>query len=454
MKIVIIGGGKLGMALAAGLIKEGHGVTVIDRNENVVNRGSDMLDALFLLGSGVNLRTLKEADVSHNDLVIAATANDEVNMLACLTCKRMGIKKAIARIRDPEYFNNLEFLQKELSIDAVINPERTTAREISRMLRFPFAETVETFSHGRVEMVGFEALEEDPFVGLTVNRIYEVNPTLPKVLFAVVERDGEAVIPRGDFEIHLGDVVHVVADSRTMTQFFTFINRYTSKVRHVMMIGGGRIAYYLGGVLDVMRTKVSIIEQNENRARWLANSLPNVNIIVGDGTDQELLESEHLMDMDAFVTLTDRDEDNLMAGFYALHRGVRHIIVKSSRDTYSNMIHDMGLDCLISPMIVACNTILKTVRAWDSCSSTTMEKMYRLVGGQVEAMEFVVDDQVEFLHIPLKSLKIDRDCLVAILVRGDTVKIPFGDDTIEPNDHIVIITRKLGLTELNEAISK
>lgn len=452
MQIVIIGNGKLGSSLAASLINEGHDVTVIDRNDAAIQRGQDMLDAMFIKGSGVSAKTLKEAGVPDADIVIAATTGDEVNMLSCLTAKRLGAQYAIARIRDPEYLDSLAFIQKELGIDYIINPDRNTAREISRILRLPFADHIETFARGRVEMVDFRALQDDPVVGVPLKEMYKKNRFLPQVLFCAVERDGEAIIPKGDFVIQPGDQVHVVSDVETITAFFAARGRGIEIIRSVMIMGGSRIAYYLASTLTNIQIKVTLIELNPEKARVLSERLPGADVIVGDGTDQELLESEGLTDNDAFVTLSDRDEENLMAAFYAVSRGVKKVIVKSGRDNYSSIMHDMGLESIISPKTVACNTILRTVRSRASRSNTSVERMYRLMDGKVEAMEFIAARGEKYLGIPLKNLSISKDCLIAVIVRGSQVKVPFGNDTIEAEDHVVIITRRPGIQALNEVI--
>ncbi|MDD6681647.1 MAG: Trk system potassium transporter TrkA [Clostridiales bacterium] len=454
MRILIIGSGKLGHSLAENLIEEGHDITVVDRSDHVLQKGMDTLDAMFIKGSGVSAETLKEADVQHADIVIAATVGDEINMLSCLTAKRLGAQYAIARIRDPEYLSSLEFLQKELYIDYVINPERATAREISRMLRFPFAGNIETFARGRVEMVDFRAAEEDFLVGISLKDIYKKHKNIPKVLFAAVERDGEIIIPKGDFIIRAGDRVHVVSDSATITHFFDALGKDTGAIRSVMIMGGSRIAYYLASMLLSMRFKVSIIEINPEKARWLSEELPGATIIEGDGTDQELLESEGLSDTQAFVLLSDRDEENLMAGFYALQRGVQKVIVKSSRDKYSSIMYNMGLDSIISTLNVACNTILRTVRSRASRSYSAVERMYRLMDDQVEALEFIAMAGDPYIHVPLKNLNVIPGALIGVIVREGQVRIPFGNDTIEVGDHVVVISRKLGLSNLSEIIRK
>lgn len=454
MHIIIIGGGKLGLTLAQNLVDEGHDVTVIDRSDAVIQKGSDMLDALFIKGSGVNRDTLNEANAANADIVIAAAGGDETNMLACLTAKKLGAQYAIARIRDPEYLDSLPFLQKELYIDYVVNPERATAREISRMLRFPFAGNIETFARGRVEMVDFRAVEEDAVTGIPLREIYRKNKHLPQVLFAAVERDGTCIIPKGDFVIMPGDRVHVVSDAETITQFFHFLGRGMESIRSVLIMGGSRIGYYLASTLLKMHIKVSLIEVNPDKARQLCEDLPGATVIVGDGTDQELLTSEGLSDFHAFVGLSNRDEENLMTGFYAAQQGVKKVIVKSGRENYSSIMKNMGLDSIINTLTVACNNIRRTIRARASRSFTAVERMYRLMDGRAEALEFIAGAEAPYLYTPLRRLPTNPECLVAVIVRDGQVRIPFGNDTVEPGDHVVVISREAGLSTLDEVFRK
>lgn len=452
MQIIIVGAGKMGFAVANSLINEGHNVTVIDNNESVVDRGENTMDALFIRGNGVRVDVLKEANVENADIVIATTAGDEINMLVCLTAKKLGAQYAIARIRDPEYLESLSFLQKEMFMDYVINPERSTAREVSRMLRFPFVSGVETFARGRVEMVDFRAAEGDGIAGVALKDIYKNRKNLPQVLFCTVERDGEAIIPKGDFVIQPGDRVYVAGDVNTITAFFRAIGKGVSAIRSVMILGGGRLSFYLAQILQNMHIKVNMIEIQPEKARTLSEMLPNVNIIQGDGTDQELLESEGLTDMDAFITLSNRDEENLMTGLYAVHRGVKRVIVKSSRENYSSIMKNMGLNSIVSTLNVAVNNILRTVRTRSSRSSAAVVRMYRLVNGKAEALEFLADNKMPFIHVPLKELNIDKDCLIAVIVRGNKVLVPFGNDTIESGDSVVIISKRTGISTLDEVI--
>ncbi len=454
MRILIVGDGKVGHTLATELLREGHDITIIDQDAEVVNKTTDNLDVMCVHGNGANASTLMEAEVERADIIIAATATDEINMLCCLIGKNLGAKFAIARIRDPEYNESLQVLQHELGIDMTINPERATAQEISRMLRFPFASNVEPFAKGRVELVEFLAKEGDVFCGKPLKEVTTRHSDLPRVLYCAVEREGEVVIPGGDFIIEPGDRVHVAADLVTITQFFRYIGRSAKPVKDIMVLGGGRISYYLAKMVEKMGIRVAMFEHNPEKAKMLSESLPHADIIEGDGTDQDLLEQENLTGMDAFIALSDRDEENLMTGLYAKTRGVPKVVVKTNRYAYKDVIANLGLENQVSPRIITCNTLLRYVRARVNASGTTVEKLYRLVDGKAEALEFIARKGDPYIGVPLKKLSVRKGALVAIILHKGKVIVPFGDDVIEAGDNVVIISTASGITDLNEVIRK
>ena len=309
MQILVIGAGKVGITLAEELLSEEHDLVVIDRDEEVLQRCQDTLDVMCVHGNGANAKTLIDAGVSHADIVIAATASDEVNMLSCLIGKRLGAKYTIARIRDPEYHESQTLLQHELGIDLAVNPDRAAALEISRLLRFPFASNIESFAKGLVEMVEFRAQAKDVVVGCRLRDLNARLPGLPRVLYAAVEREGVVTIPTGEFQIEVGDRVFVAGDQITITSFFRYIGRDTRQVRKVMITGGGRVSYYLAKLIVPAGMRVKMIEIDAEKAAKLAQDLPQVEVLHGDGTNQELLTQEGLEHMDAFIALSSRDEE-------------------------------------------------------------------------------------------------------------------------------------------------
>ena len=454
MRILVVGDGKVGHTIAEHLAREGHDVVIVDRSEEVLKHSEDTLDVLCVRGNGANASTLVEAGADKTDIIIAATAGDETNMLCCLMAKRLGTKYAIARIRDPEYNQSLTMLQRELGIDMAVNPERATALEISRLLRFPFASNIESFAKGRVEMVEFRAQETDAVVGVPLHQIAHKLRGIPRVLYAAVERGGEVIIPNGNFVIEPGDRVYVTADMVSITSFFQFLGKKSLRVKNVMLLGGGRISYYLAKMIVPMGVHVSMTEINEQKALHLSEALPEVNVIYGDGTDQDLLEQEGLKQMDAFVALCDRDEENLMTGLFAVRQGVPKVVVKNNRVAYSDIISAMGLDSIVSPKAITCQNILRYVRARENATGTKVERLYKLVGGKAEAIEFIARAGDPYIGIPLKNLNMRPGTLVGVIVRKGHVVVPFGNDHIEGGDSVVIIACESGITDLNEVIRR
>ena len=335
-----------------------------------------------------------------------------------------------------------------------INPERTTALEISRLLRFPYASNIESFAKGHVEMVEFRAQEGDVIIGRPLKELPSKYPSLPRVLYCAVERDGRVTIPNGDFVIHEGDRVHVAGEMVTITNYFRYMGRTAKRIRDVMLLGGGRISYYLAKMIVPMGIHVTMMEINEDKATMLSEQLPHVDVIAGDGTDQELLEQENLAGMDAFVALSDRDEENLMTGLYAQQQGVNKVIVKSNRLAYKEIMNSLGLDSLVSPRITTCNALLRYVRARVNGGGTSVEKLYRLVGGKAEVLEFIAREGDPYIGIPLKDLIVRPGTLVAVILHRGKVVVPFGNDVIEAGDSVVIMASESGITDLNEVIRR
>ena len=452
MRIIVIGAGKVGYTLAEHLTQEEHDVTVIDKSDEVIEHCSGSLDVICLKGNGANAKVLLEAGVDKANIVIASTESDESNMLACLIAKRLGARYTICRIRDPEFNESQTFLQNELGIDVAINPERATALEISRLLRYPFAGSIESFARGLVEMVEFRALEKDRIIGIPMKDLHQKVPGLPRILYAMVERNGSVIIPDGNFAILPNDKVFVSGDMVTITEFFRFLGRNNQKVRSVMVLGGGRISYYLSRIVVPMGIHVTLFELNPEKARRLSELLPKVDVVLGDGTDQELLQEQGVSQADAFIALSNRDEENLLTALYASRSGVPKTIAKNSSMTYMEILNDLGLDSVISPPYITTSTILRYVRARENGSGTHVERLYRLIDGNAEALEFIARKGDPYIGIPLKDLTSRKGSLVSVIVHQGKIIIPFGNDRIEEGDHVVVISSNPGISDLNEVL--
>lgn len=449
MKIVIVGNGKVGFTLAEHLTHEAHDVTIIDTSPDTLRRSSERLDVMCLRGNGASITTLREAGVATADILIAVTSLDEVNMISCLSAKRLGCGYTIARIRNVEYTHDLSSMKKELDIDLVINPEFSTAVEIARLLRFPDAANIDMFCRGRVERVSFRAQAGDFILGKPLSSLRSQIQALP-MLFCAVEREGDVFIPGGSFVMEEDDTVHLIGRPDGIHQFFKMLGRFTPKIKSVMIIGGGRIAYYLTTLLQRVGLRVKIIEQSEHRCRALSDMLPRALIIHGDGTDQVLLESEGLSDSGAFIALTNRDEDNLIISLYAIQRGTGKVIAKSNRQNYAGIARAAGLDSVLSPKLITAHQILHVVRAMENSKGSFMSALYKIADEQAEALEFIVGEGARYLGIALKDLRLKAGVLIAVILRQNQVIIPSGADVIATGDSVIIVTRNQGILDFND----
>ena len=450
MKIVIVGNGKVGFSLAEQLVREKYDVVIVDMREDTLRRAADALDIMSVKGNGISAATLFEAGVPEADLMVAATNSDEINMVCCLTAKHLGAKYTIARIRNPEYNAGLSDLKRNMGIDMVINPENATAVEISRLLRFPSAANIETFCRGRVELIGFRLLEEDFLVNRPLHALSDQVKKL-SLLFCAVERlGGEVVIPNGSFVPKAGDKLYLIGRPSSLDQFFRLLGRYSPKVKSVFIVGGGKISLYLSDVLEKMKMRVKIVEIQEERCRFISERLPHTTVICGDGTDQELLESERLAATDAFVALTDRDEDNLILSLYAMQKGVQKVVTKSNRQNYAGIAQTIGLDSVISPKLITAAQILQVVRGMQNSQGSVMNTLYRIADGSAEAMEFTASAKTRHLGVPLKELHLRKGILIAVLARGGDIIIPEGSSSIQEGDSVILISRDLRILDLKD----
>ena len=444
LKILIVGAGKVGATLAAYLSQEDHDITIVDNNDAAIHRASDTLDVMCIKGPGAAPSVLREAGAAEADLVLATTNMDEVNMLCALTAKRLGAKYTIARIRDVAYTDDLASLRRDLNIDSVINPEYSTALEISRLLRFPAAANVDTFFRGRVEMLGILLRKEDPIVGIPLSELFSSTKKF-SVLFSAAERKGDVIIPDGSFVPAAGDKLYITGSSSDLADYLRSLGRNVPAIHSVFLIGGSRISHYLAKLLRPMGVRVTLVENDEGLCRKLSEWLPEALILHGDGTDQELLASEHFTENDAFVALTGRDEDNLISALYAKQQGIRKVVAKSNRDNYTAVVRAAGLESVVAPKLITVNRILRLVRGLQDKSGNVMTALYRITDAGTEAAEFLLTENTPHLGVPLKDLTIKKGFLIAALLHQDQVVIPDGSTALSAGDRVIVISHGQGI---------
>lgn len=452
MKIIVIGNGKVGYAISRQLAHEGHDVSVIDHSIDVVNGVSNTLDVEVIQGEGANVEVLKLAKVDQADLVIAATSKDEVNIMSCLLSRKLGAARTIARVRNPEYVDSLSLIQEELGLTMSINPEKVAASEILRQLSIPSEIKLTKFAKGRVELAEVKVTEKSPLMGLTVNKLKSKFKT--DVLLGVIRHDEEVIIPSGDTRIFENDKVSVAGSTDQIHKFLTAIGvSKTHPVKNVMIIGGGKLIYYLVQPLLDQGINVKIIEKSREHCLKLVEKYPRANIINGDGTDHELLMSESVDEVDALIALTDNDEENVIVSMFAKSKGVYHVMPKVNRVALEPILEQVGLNHYITPKYLTASQIVTYVRAMQNASGSNIESMTEIVSEKVEALEFKVASNCTFIGKPLKDLTLKKGILVGFITRNGVSTIATGLSSVEIGDSVVIISQQLGLKDLNDVVA-
>lgn len=450
MNIIIVGCGKVGQTLAAQLNEEGNNITVVDTDGALVGRIASHLDVMGVTGNGATHAVQAEAGVRNADLLIAVTGSDELNMLCCLLARKESRCKTIARIKKPEYSEDIRFLQEELGLAMVINPEQAAAAEIARVLRFPSAIKIDTFAKGRVELLKFRMPDGSPLVGKSVKEI--VSKLGCDVLICTVERGDEAMIANGDLVFAERDVISLVASPRNAADFFRKIGYRMRSVKDVMIAGGGEIAHYLTETLRRAGIAVKIIEKNPQVCEELCARWSDVTVVCGDASDQELLLEENITEAGAFVALTSIDEENILLSLFAKSAGHGKVITKINRIDFASVISHLDLDSTIYPKHITADQILRYARAAANTVGSNMETLYHVIPGKVEAAEFIVSDASAVTGVPLMELRCKAGVLVAAITRDGNVIIPRGKDTIRVGDAVVIVSSDLSLHNLTDIL--
>ena len=451
MKIIVVGDGKVGHTLVENLAKEGHAVVVVDTNGEKLRRCEDTLDVMCVEGNGASVSVLKDAGAAEADLVIAVTNGDEANLVCCLIAKKLGAKHTIARVRNTDYRRDAEMLKREIGLDMVINPDLAAAREIARIISFPAAFSVEPFARGRIDMIGFYVSAKDALAGVPLSTFNRKR--IAEVLFCAAEHEGEYIIPDGNFVPQPGDRLYMVGAKAELLKMLKGMGRTLQRAKDVSILGGSRIAMYLTWELQRTNTRVRIVEKDREDCLILADELPGAMIIEGDGTDSELIASERIFDVDAFVALTGRDEENLLMALTARRAGVAKVLAKMNRPGYMELVRETGIESIISPKDIVASQIASYVRALANSEGCAVETLYRMLDGTVEALEFTATEKGgALLGVPLKDLRLKKGVLLAAIVRNGRTIIPGGMTAVEEGDSVVVVTRKTGLQDLEDIL--
>ena len=440
MKIIVLGAGKVGKTLIKHMSNEDHDIFVVDQNATKVEEVVNQFDVIGVVGNGGSYDILMEAGAQDANLIICVTTSDELNILAGLMAKKMGTKHTIARVRNPDYSSQRDFMRNQLGFSMIVNPELEAASEIRRVLSFPSAVKVDTFSRGKVELAEFFVEDHSRLNGVELSQLHKITKT--NILVCALSHNEDVIIPDGNYVIKPGDHLYITGTHRDLSRFCLDIGVITTRIKNVIIVGGGKIAYYLSKQLSTQGIKVKIIEKDKNRCQVLAEKLPYVTIIHGDGSDDELLNEEGIENTDAVLALTGLDEENIVLSLSAKSLYHKKTIAKVTRMNYAGLSDVLKVDSIVAPKKIVASQIIRYVRAkMNKDNDSSVKTLYKIVDGEVEAIEFKVTEQFKYLHKTLNEMKIKEHVLVAAIIRENEVIVPKGNTTMELNDYVIIVSR-------------
>lgn len=452
LNIVIVGCGKVGHTLTEQLVAEGHDITIIDTNERVVRDAAEIFDVMGITGNGASMRTLEEAGIRQADLIIAVTGSDELNLLCCTIAKKFGGKlAAIARVRNPDYAEELSYLRNQLGLSMIINPELEAAREIARMLSRPQALAVSSFAKGHAELVRFKIPQDSVLCG---KRIMDLESIFQfGFLVCAVERGGEVYIPNGPFELQAGDEISIISNTHDGHRIFESLGVRAQAARSCMIIGGGKSSYYLAKQLLDQKMEVRIIEKSRARCEELSTLLPGAIIVCGDGSEEAILREEGIDNAEAFVALTGMDEENILLTLFAKRNPGLKTITKINRITFNDVIDGLDLGSVVYPKYITSETIIAYVRAMRNTIGSNVETIYHMFDRRVEALEFRVGSEAPVVGVKLMDLKLKSNLRIACIGRRGRILFPRGQDAIEADDSVIVVTTHTGFGDISDILA-
>ena len=451
MEIIIVGCGKVGYTLATQLSNEDHNIVVVDKNPDKVEHNTSDLDAMGVVGNGVSYQTLQEAGVSSADLVIAVTGSDEENLLCCVIAKKAGNCKTIARVRNPIYNEEIDFLKEEFGLSMVINPELTAAGEIAKIFQFPAAIRVDTFARGHVELLHCKLTKDSPLVGIKLMQLF--HKLKVNVLVCEVIRGEDVIIPNGNFVFEEGDIIAIASNRANARDFFKKAGIMKNPVKNAILAGGGKISYYLAKILMLSGIQVKIIEKDLARCDFLSAELPDATIILGDATDQTLLAEEQFASADGFACLTGLDEENILLALHVNSNSKAKTVTKVNRISFQNVIDNLDIGSIIYPRVATADRIVKYVRSSSAAQhDNNVETLYKLANGKAEALEFNITDRSRITDIPLQQLNIRENTLIGSIYRNGQVIFPGGQDMIKVGDTVMVVLSGYRLSDIEDIL--
>ncbi|MFC3928767.1 Trk system potassium transporter TrkA [Streptococcus caprae] len=449
MKIIVVGGGKVGTALCRSLVGENHDVVLIEQNSTVLEKVTKRYDIMGIVGNGANYKILEQADIADCDIFVALTNQDEVNMVAAVLAKKMGAKETVVRVRNPEYSNAYFKNKNFLDFSMLVNPEKLAARYIANTVEFPNARSVEHFANGRVMLMEFKIKPDSKLCKMS---LVQFRQKFGNVLVCAIERNNEVIIPKGDDVIKTGDIIFVTGSRVEVNLLHNFIRPQV--VKSLMVIGAGKIAYYLMAILQNTRLKVKLIEIDAKRAEFFTEAFPNLHVVLGDGTAKDLLMEESALSYDAVATLTGVDEENIVASMYLEKMGINKNITKVNRTSLLEIIDSQEFSTIVTPKAIAVDSIMHFIRGRENAQELSLEAMHHVANGQIETLQFDILDTSKMIGQQLSTIKLKKNIIIAAIIRKGKTLVPSGYDTFQLGDKIIVISLQPNIRHINDLLAR
>ena len=452
MRIVVIGCDKIGSAVVEQLIGDEHSICVVDIDAGRVKRAFDKYEITGVVGNGASYDVQKKAGVDKADLVIASTNIDEVNILCCMVAKDLGAQHTVIINNNERYYDQIEHLRERFNMNLSVSPEKEAASEVARMLRFPSALQVELFADGKMELIDVILPENSEFVGCSIASKH--GKAYPDVQICAVERDGEIIIPTGNLVLEPGDRLSIASTVTGIVKYLKSTGMYQTRIKRVMILGGGNSSYYLAKQILAAGMSVTIIENDFERCRYLSEQLPKAMIIRGSDDDYELMRNEGLTESDAFVAFTTNNEKNIIAGLYAVNKNVPKVIVSVDEYNLFSVMGELDIGSVVSQNVLAATRILHFVKGLQSAKDlgSKLNAIFTLGGSDAYVLEFTVNEMFSASKTPIKDLKIKADTLIAMIIRDGKTIIPRGNDYIADGDKVIVVTKQKDVDGINEVV--
>lgn len=451
MQIIICGGGEVGSAICEALYQTAD-IVIVDPNEHIIDEIAGQYDIQGIVGSAASVRILQEAGIATADVFIAVTNTDEKNIISAIIAQNFGVKHVYGRVRDPEYMEDIQFMQSAIGVNRIVNPEHDAAVVIDQILRYPFANSIEAFANGRMHIVGLTITPESAAANC---KIMDFRNYLDSdILICAIERGDEVYIPDGDFVMQAGDRIHILSEQNRLKILYNRLRTKQVTIKKVLIIDGGTLTHYLLEELKQRHLEITVIEQDYKTALQLAISYPEIEVIHGDGSDQRVLEEEHIKNYDAVISLNRSDHENMVTSLFAMHQGVPKVITKLDRPYLLRPLANLGLDTIITPKQLVADKIIQLTRSLKATENSAVNNLYMLIEGQLEALEFEVLNECLITQNTLRDLMLEDQTLIIGILRQDEFIVPTGDTQIKPGDFVYVVTKQHEVTDINQLVVK